>query len=330
MKQDTKSTTTHSGTGSASTEENETRSLTLAAEAAEAEAAAAEAAAEAARARARAAALRQQAEAGGDGHTSNAEAEGTETSGSRSDETDPVDHARNDDAVGTSGTNDTGGAKDGEDTGGAEESAPTGDSSTTPSLDPTHIRDGSSTFDDDADAQPHRPSRWRRLGSRRLRWSRRKAAAIVVAAVLICASLGLCGYSVWNHYQLTEKQQSEAEFAAAARHGVVALTSLDHNRAEQDVQRVLDNSTGAFHDDFQGRSEDFTNVVQQSQVATAGKVNATAVESMADDSAVVLVAATSEVTNSAGAQEEPRAWRLSVTVTQVEDQLKMSKVEFVP
>jgi len=318
MKQDTKSTTTHSSTGSASTETNETHSLTLAAEAAEAEAAAAEAAAEAARARARAAALRQQAEAGGNGPTSKTEAESAETSGSGSDETDPIPPARNDDAIGASGT------------GGAEKSAPTGDSSTSPSPVPNHIRDGSIIFDDDADTQPTRPARWRLLGSRRLRSSRRKAAAILVAAVLICASLGLCGYSVWNHYQLTEKQQREAEFAAAARQGVVALTSLDHSRAEQDVQRVLDNSTGAFHDDFQGRSEDFTNVVQQSQVATAGKVNTTAVESMNDDSAVVLVAATSEVTNSAGAQEEPRSWRLSVTVTQVEDQLKMSKVEFVP
>lgn len=324
MKHDTKSTTTHSATGSASTEKNETHSLTLAAEAAEAEAEAAEAAAEAARARARAVALRQQAETGGNGPTSKAAAESTEASGSRSDETDPVDHAHNDDAVGT------GGAEEGEDTVGAERSAPTGDSSTTPSLDPTHIRDGSITFDDDADTQPSRPPRWRRLGSRRLQSSRRKAAAIAVAAVLICASLSLCGYSVWNHYQLTEKQQREAEFAAAARQGVLALTSLDHSRAEQDVQRVLDNSTGAFHDDFQSRSEDFTNVVQQSQVATAGKVNATAVESMTDDSAVVLVAATSEVTNSAGAQEEPRSWRLSVTVAQVEDQLEMSKVEFVP
>ena len=51
---------------------------------------------------------------------------------------------------------------------------------------------------------------------------------------------------------------------------------------------------------------------------------------MTDDSAVVLVAATSEVTNAAGAKEESRAWRLSVTVTRVDGELKMSKVEFVP
>ena len=43
-------------------------------------------------------------------------------------------------------------------------------------------------------------------------------------------------------------------------------------------------------------------------------VTATAVESMTTDQAVVLVAATSRVTNSAGAKQEPRAWRLSVNL----------------
>ena len=67
-----------------------------------------------------------------------------------------------------------------------------------------------------------------------------------------------------------------------------------------------------------------------SAVATEGKVDSAAVQSMTDDSAVVLVAASSKVTNSAGAKQEPRAWRLSVTVERVDGRLKMSKVEIVP
>lgn len=80
----------------------------------------------------------------------------------------------------------------------------------------------------------------------------------------------------------------------------------------------------------QQRAADFTKVVEQSKVVTEGTVNATAVESMNEHSAVVLVAATSRVTNSAGAKDEPRAWRLKVTVTEEGGQYKMSKVEFVP
>jgi Mce-associated membrane protein len=71
-------------------------------------------------------------------------------------------------------------------------------------------------------------------------------------------------------------------------------------------------------------------VVEQSKVVTEGTVNAAGIESMAEHSALVLVSATSRVTNSAGAKDEPRQWRLRVTVTEDGGQYKMSKVEFVP
>jgi Mce-associated membrane protein len=53
-------------------------------------------------------------------------------------------------------------------------------------------------------------------------------------------------------------------------------------------------------------------------------------DTMTDNSAVVLVASTSEVTNAAGAKQDPRNYRLIVTVTRDGGQLKISKVEFVP
>ena len=55
-------------------------------------------------------------------------------------------------------------------------------------------------------------------------------------------------------------------------------------------------------------------MAQDSKVVTDVTVNATAVESMSPDSAVVLVAATSRVTNASGAKQEPRAWRLWVNL----------------
>ncbi|MFD4459054.1 hypothetical protein [Nocardia sp. NPDC058480] len=173
--------------------------------------------------------------------------------------------------------------------------------------------------DDPPAAEPPVPTRRRR---RRIL----TAAATLVLITAVAAS----GYLTWHHQRTAGEADRTAEFAAAAEQGVVALTSLDFSHADQDVRRVLDLSTGAFRSDFEGRATDFTTVIQQSKVATAGRVTAAAVESMTEDSAVVLVAATSQVTNSAGAQQEPRTWRLSVTVTRDGDQLKMSKVEFVP
>ena len=113
-----------------------------------------------------------------------------------------------------------------------------------------------------------------------------------------------------DHRQQAADQQRRAEYSAAARQSVVTLMSLDFNKAKDDVQRIIDNSTGGFRDDFKKQADDFITVTQESKVITEVTVNATAVESMTDDTAVVLVSATSSVTNSAGAKQEPRSWRL--------------------
>jgi Mce-associated membrane protein len=157
-----------------------------------------------------------------------------------------------------------------------------------------------------------------------------KAVAATVTIVVIAALLAGCGYAYWYHRQAQAEQERRAEFAAAARQGVVTLMSLDYNKAKEDVQRIIDNSTGQFKTDFQNTADDFVNVAIDSKAITETNVTATAVESMTDDTATVLVAATSRVTNSAGAKQEPRAWRLSVNLARDGGQMKLAKVEFVP
>jgi Mce-associated membrane protein len=263
------------------------------AEQAEAEAAAAEALAAAARARARAIRLRREAEA-------NAAAEGPDAqTAEAADTTTETGEVTETDQVNEAG--------DSEDTG-------EGDSETSDS--------------EDTGAPPPMTE-----PAARRRWSRTppiSAIAKAAAIIVICGFLGVSGYMVWHHHGVIQQRQRSAAFAAGARQGVINMTSLDFKKATEDVQRVLDSSTGEFRDDFQQRAADFTSVVEQSKVVTEGTVNSTAVESMDKDSAVVLVSATSHVTNSAGAKEEPRAWRLRVTVADDAGQMKMSKVEFVP
>lgn len=158
-------------------------------------------------------------------------------------------------------------------------------------------------------------------------WSVTWKAAVIV---LICAFVAASGYMMWQRHEITERNQRAANFLAGAKQGVVNMTSLDFNRAKEDVQRVIDSSTGQFRDDFQQRAKDFITVVEQSKVVTEGSVTAAAVQSMDGNSAVILVAATSRITNAAGAKDEPRRWRLKVTVTEDGGQYKMSKLEFIP
>jgi Mce-associated membrane protein len=167
------------------------------------------------------------------------------------------------------------------------------------------------------------------------RWLRRpriSTAAASLAIVAILVSLAGTAYMVLQDRNASQQRQRAAEFAAAARQGVVTLTSLDFKSAERDVQRIIDDSTGTFKSDFQKMADDFVKVVKDSQVVEQGVVKAAAVDvdSMTNDSAVVLVASESEVTNAAGAKQDPRPFRLIVTITREGSQLKMSKVQFVP
>ncbi len=161
------------------------------------------------------------------------------------------------------------------------------------------------------------------------RWSRFSKPLAVAAIVAICGLLAASGWLAWHHHTVVAERQRSAAFVAAARQGVVNLTSLDFNKAKEDVQRVLDSATGEFRDDFQRRADDFASVVKDSKAVTEGSVVASAVESMTKDSAVVLVLANERITNAAGAKDDPRAFRFRVSVVRDGDQLKISKVEFV-
>ncbi|MDR3658640.1 MAG: hypothetical protein P4L48_24240 [Mycobacterium sp.] len=282
------------------------------AEQAEAEAAEAEALAAAARARARAIQLRRQAELIESQNDAAAPEEVTaetsiDTAATKDDAGDPVD-AEGDDTreIASEDTEST--DTESADEGPAEAAAePDGDTLLAPVATPTR--------------------RWARL--RRPKWS---TVAAGLAIVVILGALAGSGYMFKEHRDAVRQRERAAEFAAAARQGVVTLTSLDFNNAKQGVQHILENSTGSFKDDFIKMADDFTKVVEQSKVISQGSVQATAVDldTMTDNSAVVLVGSTSEVTNAAGAKQDPRNYRLIVTVARDGGQLKIAKVEFVP
>jgi Mce-associated membrane protein len=176
--------------------------------------------------------------------------------------------------------------------------------------------------DEDYDESVTEPPAWRA-------WM--PAVATVATIILIICFAGVSTYMVLQHRDTTRHQQREAAFVAGAKNGVVNVISLDFNRAKEDVQRVIDGSTGQFKTDFQQRAADLITVVTRSKTITEGRVNAAAIESMERNSAVVLVSATSQVTNSPpGRDEPPQIWRLRVTVADVGGQYKLSKVEYVP
>jgi Mce-associated membrane protein len=157
-----------------------------------------------------------------------------------------------------------------------------------------------------------------------------RLAGLTVAVLLICGLVVFASLMLWQHKRVSMQQARAAEFVGAAQDGVVALLSIDYTHAKADVQRIIDASTGTFRDDFTRDADSWVKTAEDSKTVTKGSISAAALETVTGDSATVLLAASSKVTNANGAQEDPRAWRMSVTVVRDGDRLKMSNVEFVP
>ncbi len=169
---------------------------------------------------------------------------------------------------------------------------------------------------------PRRP--WR---PRWLRRPGRKTIAVGVGIVLASASVGASAYMVWQHQIMVHKRQLVAEFTAAARQDVTALMSFDASHARQDIQRIIDNSTGDLKSQISAMSALMAKQAEDSKIGSKVTVEAVAVQSVSDNSGVVLVAAKSDATGPDNAKPPTVLWRLSVNIDRDGGQLKMSKVD---
>jgi Mce-associated membrane protein len=184
---------------------------------------------------------------------------------------------------------------------------------------------------DDADK---RSRRWLRLPPRpgRPRWLRRpgrKIVAIGVGSVLVTASLGASGYMLWQHRAAVHKRQLTAEFAEAAKQGITAFMSIDPDHAKDSVQRMIDASTGDQKNQLSVLSLLIVKKAEETKVGSSVTIVGVAVQSVSDNSGVVLVAAKTAPTGPDNVKPPPALFRLSVNMDRDGGQLKMSKVEFL-
>ncbi len=171
-------------------------------------------------------------------------------------------------------------------------------------------------------------------GQRRHRGSRQQMSSrrlmLVVGSLMIAALTGLTAWLGWNVHQQRLIADQRAEFLQAARQGALNLTTIDWQHAEPDVQRIVNSATGTFYDEFSKRSQPFIDVVKQSQTKSEGTIIAAGLESESDSDAQVLVAMNVKILDAAAADQPLRSWRMRISVHKVDDQVKVSNVEFVP
>jgi Mce-associated membrane protein len=162
-------------------------------------------------------------------------------------------------------------------------------------------------------------------------WVSRIPTPIAVVVAVIVALLGVGGWLGFRLHQDDQLRAQRSLYLQVARQTAINLTSINYSEVDADIKRVLDSATGEFHEEFQNRSQPFVEVVKKVQSKTEGTIAEAGLLSYADDQAQVLVAI-SVKTSMAGAppDQEPRRWRMRLTVDKNGDGAKVSKVEFVP
>lgn len=154
--------------------------------------------------------------------------------------------------------------------------------------------------------------------------------ALIAGLVLVLALGGLTGWLGFRAYQSKQHDDQRKVFLQVGRQGALNLTTIDFEHADADVQRILDSATGTFYDDFQKRAGPFVEVVKQAKSKSVGTVTEAGLESDSDTEAQVLVAVTVQTSNAGAAEQQPRLWRMRITVQKMGDDVKVSNVEFVP
>ncbi|WP_315770658.1 hypothetical protein [Rhodococcoides kroppenstedtii] len=148
------------------------------------------------------------------------------------------------------------------------------------------------------------------------------AMAVALSATVTVAVLG-------QHPDSPAPSPHE-DYLQAARQVVLDLTTVSAATVDEDVERISSAATGSFAAEFGSRVEDFAAVVREAAVDATGSVTEAGVETANDDTATVLVAATSTVTNASGAVAEPRTWRMRLGLVREDDRIAVASVVFVP
>jgi Mce-associated membrane protein len=153
--------------------------------------------------------------------------------------------------------------------------------------------------------------------------------ATAVGAVVVVAVAGLAGwtsYGAWGAYQA--EQQREL-FLRVARQSAHDMTTISHTQVDADVQRILDISTGQFHDEFAKRQQPFIEHIKQEQSSSQGTVTEAGLESVGSNSARALVTVAVKLTKADSGEQKLDGFRLRIDLQQIGAGAKVSDVEYV-
>ena len=127
-----------------------------------------------------------------------------------------------------------------------------------------------------------------------------------------------------------ELTADQREVAAAARTEALAFLTVDHRNMDPLIDAVLAGATGDFKEQYADQRARLVREAKRTDAISTGEIVALGVGDLDADSATVLVAANSDVSNNrTGEEAQTRYFRLRLDLVREGDRWLTSNVQFV-
>ncbi len=153
---------------------------------------------------------------------------------------------------------------------------------------------------------------------------------VLIALAATCALLAVAavvlGFQLRRYAQVEDARQDALR---AARQSALNLTSIDNERFDEAVQRVLDGATGDFRREFEDNTESLKKLLADNQVNAQGSVLEAGLVRADKSNATALVVVDSTVRNVATPAGRVNTYRMQIEVERVDGRWLTSGLRFV-
>lgn len=155
---------------------------------------------------------------------------------------------------------------------------------------------------------------------------RRLLVALCAAGLLLLLALVLLTVQLLRYDNVEDRREAALR---AAKQSALNLTSIDNENFDEDVEAVLEGSTGAFRSDFEARSKDLRAVLTENEVVSEGKVIEAGLVRSDSRNATALVVVDSTVRNTAAPEGRVNTYRMQLELELRDGRWRTSMLEFV-
>ena len=152
------------------------------------------------------------------------------------------------------------------------------------------------------------------------------AIALAVAAAAVAAWFAVSWISAAGDDSLG-RAKARDEVDRVARQAIITFHTLDYRKVDEGLDRWMNASTGALHDDVVGRRDSSKQAIEQAKTVTSGNVLSLAVTDLNEfDGKATVIAAVEVTVTPEGKQPEKKYLRIQGALDRTGDGWKLSGI----